>query len=117
MGMGLAIQMLEKSFSNGRNGRNYLQFNMVRQLRSAASDIYSATAASRSSLYSLKSHCGSVLHMYEGEMQSLLMERLSKGMKKRMPEDSDQNKPLNSLVVNYISNDIEHESFGSYTDQ
>ena len=31
-GMGVAIQMLEKALSNCRNGRNYLQFNTVRQL-------------------------------------------------------------------------------------
>ena len=30
VGMWVAIQMLEKSLENGRNGRNYLQFNTVR---------------------------------------------------------------------------------------
>ena len=30
-------------------------------------------------------------------------------MKRRIPEDSDWNKPMNSLVVNYILNNIEHE--------
>ena len=30
VGMGFEIQMLDKSLSNGRNGRNYLQFNTVR---------------------------------------------------------------------------------------
>ena len=37
-------------------------------------------------------------------MQSLLIERFVKGEKKRMPEDSDRNKPLNSLGINYILN-------------
>ena len=39
VGMGVAIKMLDKSLSNGRNDRNYLKFNMVRQLQAAALDI------------------------------------------------------------------------------
>ena len=50
-------------------------------------------------------------------MKSSIMERFSKVMKKRMPEDSDRNKPYNSLVMNYILNDIKHECVGSDTDQ
>ena len=42
-------------------------------------------------------------------MPLALMERFAKGMKRRMPEDSDWNKPVNSLVVNYILSHIEHE--------
>ena len=77
--------MLEKSLSNGRNGRNYLQFNTFRKLRATALGIYSDTADAHSCPYSLKSHCGSVLQMYEGVIQSSLIERFSKGMKKMMP--------------------------------
>ena len=39
-------------------------------------------------------------------MQSSLLENFVKGMKISMPEDSDQNKPMNSLVVNYTLNHI-----------
>ena len=35
-------------------------------------------------------------------MQPSLMEKLVKGMKRRISEDSDRNKPVNLLVVNYI---------------
>ena len=79
--------------------------------------IYSATDATHSSRYSLKSNRISILHMYEGAIQSSLMERFYKGVKKRIPEDSDRNKPLNSLVINYILNDIDHKWVGSETDQ
>ena len=37
------------------------------------------------------------------------MDTFSKGAKRSMPEDSDRNKPVNSLVVNYILNHIKHE--------
>ena len=117
VGMGVVIYTLEKYLSNGSNGRNYLQFNMVRQLRVAASEIYAATDAANSSTYFLKSHHGIVLHMYEGVMQSFIMERFPKGNKKIMPEYLDQNKPLKYLVINYILNDIKHKWVGSDTDQ
>ena len=71
--MGVAIHMLEKLLSNRRNDRSCLQFNTVRKLQMAALDIYSATAASCSSRYSLKSNCGIVLHMHEDEMNPLLV--------------------------------------------
>ena len=47
----------------------------------AALYIYSATADDHFSYYSINSHCGSVLHIYEGEIQFYLMERFSKGTK------------------------------------
>ena len=50
-------------------------------------------------------------------MQSLLMERFAKVIKKRILEDLDQNKPLNYLVIKYIWNDIEHKWVQSDTDQ
>ena len=55
--------------------------------------------------------------MYEGAMKFSLMASFAKGMKKRMPEDSDQNKPLNSLVINYILNDIDHKCVELDTDR
>ena len=39
VGMGVAIQILDKSLCKGRNGRNYLQFNTVRQLQTGVSDV------------------------------------------------------------------------------
>ena len=90
---------------------------MVRQLQAVASDMYSAIADARFGRYSFKSNRGSILHMYEGVMQSSLMERFSKGIKKRMPEDSYRNKLLNSLVINSILNDIENKWVGSKIDQ
>ena len=64
MVMGVAIQILEKSLCKVRDGRDYLEFNTVRQLRAAVSDIYSATSTAHASRYSLKSHWGSVLNTY-----------------------------------------------------
>ena len=78
-------------------------------MRAAVSDFYSATSTAHESIYSLKSHRGIVIHMYKGYIQPELMEIFDKVMTRKMPEDSDWNKPVNSLVVNYILNHIEHE--------
>ena len=72
----MAIQMMEKSLCKRRNGRSYLQFNNVCQLRAAVSDVYSATSTAHKSRYSLNSHRVSVMHMYKGSMQSESMENL-----------------------------------------
>ena len=79
--------MLEKLFSNRSNDRNYLQSNTVSQFQAAVLDKYSDTSDARSSRYYLKSHRGSILHMYKVAMQSFLMERSDKATKKRIPED------------------------------
>ena len=42
-------------------------------------------------------------------MQSTLMKIFDKGTKRRTPYDSDWNKPMNLLLVNYILNHIKHE--------
>ena len=82
--MGTALKMLEKSLSNSKNIRNYLQFKKVRHLYALSVGIYSATEDSHSSIYSFNYHSGSILHMYEGVMQSSLVDRFSKEMKNRI---------------------------------
>ena len=42
-------------------------------------------------------------------MQLSLMKIFSKGMNRRISDDSDRNKPVDSLVVNYILNNIKHK--------
>ena len=91
MGMGIAIQMLEKSLKRGKNA-SYTQFDSVRQLRAAASNLYSATSTHCESPLSLKAASGAVLHMYNGPMQSVLMERFALGMQARMPQKQKRNR-------------------------
>ena len=107
--MGVDIQILEKSLCKRINRRNYLQFSTVHQLRAAVSYVYSATSTAHDSRYPLESHWGSVLHMYEGDMQLAFTGKYFKGIKRRIPEYSDLNKTVNSVVVNYILNNVEHE--------
>ena len=107
--MEVALQMLEKTLQKGRHSHNYQQFDSVRPLRDAMSDLYSAYFAGHEARYSLKFHRGSVLHMYEGPMQSAFMEQFVRGLKIWMLAASDCNKPLNGKVVRFILDQIELE--------
>ena len=68
VGMGVSVQILEKSLCKGINGRKYLHFNNFCQLQLLVLYVYPATSTAHKSIYSLKSHQGSLLHMYEGDM-------------------------------------------------
>ena len=85
--MGVDIQITGKSLCKVRNGRGYLYFNTVHQLRAEVSDVYSEISTAHESRYSLKSHQGSVLHMYEVSMQLALIEIFAKIMNRKIPED------------------------------
>ena len=100
----VAIQIFQKSLCMGIIGRDYFQFNTFCQFLEAVSDFYSSMSMVQKSKYLMISHWFSVLHMYEVDMQSVLMEIFSKGIKRRMTEDSDRSKTVNSLLVNYILN-------------
>jgi hypothetical protein len=101
-GMGIALLMLEKSIEKGRNNSTYKQFDTVRKFRSAASNVYTATAAASKDPRVLKSLKGAVLHTDGGSMQSVFMERFSLGMKTRMPQEKVRNLPLLGNVVSKV---------------
>ena len=113
-GMGIAIMMLEKSLSKGRNA-DYIQFDTTRQLRSATSNVYAATSQAAGLRYAMKSARGEVTHLYEGAMQTMLMERFVKGMKIRMPEVRVRNNPMTAVMVKYVLSKLEMEFFNPAT--
>jgi hypothetical protein len=92
-GMGIALLMLTKSLLKGRNA-HYTQFDTCRQDRSIASNIYTATAILSEEQNVLKTKRGEAWHLHSDPMQSMLMERFTKGMSRRMPEDVKRNAPL-----------------------
>ena len=108
MGMSTAISMLEHSLKKGRIA-NYVQFDSCRKLRSTMANIYSASALGNAGKLSFKSTTGSILHIQDDPVQSLLMERFVKGMKARMPVATERNLPLTGIVVKRILDKIEFE--------
>ena len=108
-GMGIALLMLEKSIEPGRNSADYKQFDSCRPLRSAASNVFAASSLGASKPLVLKSTKGEVLHLFQGAMQSVLMERFALGMKIRMPVLSNRNKPLMGAVVKVVLEFMDRE--------
>ncbi len=109
-GMGVAVAMLEKSIkSGGKNNKEYLQFDTVRKLRSAVANAYSATSQSASHNFAMKASSGVVQRVYEGATQSVLMERFVAGLKTRMPQETRRNKPMTSVMVGYVVDELEIE--------
>ena len=114
-GVGIAIMMLEKSLEKGRNSAKFIQFGTTRQLRGAASNVYAATSQASGLRYAMKSSKGEVTHLYEGAMQTMLMERFVKGMKIRMPEIQVRNNPMTAVMVKYVLSKLEVEFFDPAT--
>ena len=108
-GMGVMICMLEKSLRKGRNA-DYTQFDSCRSLRSAVANVYAATAQASDLRYSLKNARG-VMHLEEGNTQTVLMERAVAGMKARMPQVSKRNLPFTSKMINFILEHLEARWF------
>ena len=97
-GMGIALLMLTHSLRKGRNA-HYTQFDTCRQDRSIASNIYTATSVLSQEQNVLKTKRGEAWHLHSDPMQSMLMERFTKGMSRRMPEEVKRNVPLMGHTV------------------
>ena len=109
-GMGVAIAMLEKSISTGGiNSNDFLQYATVRKLRSASSNVFAATSQAAAAVFSMKTSAGAVQRVYAGGTQAVLMERFMSGLKARMPHVTKRNKPITSVMVNYILDELELE--------
>ena len=94
----------------------YMQFDTCRKVRSAISNVYSATAQGNSGRLTFKSIAGMVVHLHDDSLQSVFMERFIKGMKTRMPVSSWRNLPLTGKVVKRILDKIEFKWALPFTD-
>ena len=108
MGMGIAMMTLAKSMEKGRIA-SYTQFDACRYIIGTVSNMYGATASGNDERLTFKSKDGRVFHTSKDPMQSNFMERFVKGMRSRMPEESERNLPLGGVVVQRLLEEIEFE--------
>ena len=108
VGMSTAISMLEYSLEKGRIA-NYIQFDSCRTIRSAMSNIYTASARGNEGRLTFKSTTGTVFHLHDDPLQSVFMERFVRGMKTRMPVASARNLPLTGPIVKRILDRMEFD--------
>jgi hypothetical protein len=98
-----------KKLEPGRNSKTYQQFDTVRKLRSAVSNVYGATDRGCKEPLAFKSIRGEVQHLYQGLMQSVFMERFTLGMRIRMPEITIQSLSLMGVAVAELLKRLEAE--------
>ena len=112
-GSGIATIGLTKSLgTHGKNSKTHLQFDTVRKLRSAANTIYESTARGSEDGYTFKKVGGSdILHVNEGPTQSIWYVKFALGMKRRMGQVTNRNKPLTSEVLKLILAKMENEMY------
>ena len=104
-GMNLAIIELRKS--QGKNRPNaictsHLQYDTVRRLRGAVSNVSDAAYLGNSTSLTMKSFKGDVSHLHLSVTQTRFFERFSQGMKVRMGQRTRRNFPIKSVMVKSI---------------
>ena len=107
-GMGMALTMLETSLDKGRIA-SYTQSDSMRQLKSAVSNIYTATATAHKARGTMESISGKALYISEDALQIPFMERFAKRMKARMSVETKRNLPLVGKAAGSIMEVIEFE--------
>ncbi len=97
MGYGVAIQMVLKSTEDGKNNRDYQQFDTIRKLKSAHSNIH------ESSMLGVRTGVSSVgdgnLTLSQGITQSLWFKRFMRGCRLRMGQDRKPNLALDVRIL------------------
>ncbi len=88
-GMSVAVAMLMKSLQPGRHDKDYTQFETLRKLRAAYSNLYHASVVSAATSMTL-GHDKTKSYLTTCPTQSMWFERFSKGCLKRMGQEVKQ---------------------------
>ena len=106
VGVGISIEMLEKSIDPERNSNAYMQFDTCRNLRSVAANVYIDTSQASYPSYSTKIPKG-VYHLKEGNIQTMFLESMLKGIHARISVVTSRNVLMTSIMVCYIPKVLE----------
>lgn len=83
-GMQVAIEMLRSSQGKGKNDQTYVQFDSIRKLRGAYSNLYDATPQACAVTTTMKGGYGRTLVMTRCPTDSKLFQMFARGCEKRM---------------------------------
>lgn len=112
LGLGVAVAMLLKSLEPGRYNASYQQFETVRKLRAAYSNIY---MASHEGVSSLRTVGGDRIkhHLTHSPTQSLWFERFAQGCVRRMGQDVRQDWAIPLSAMHGLMKALEEEWAGA----
>ena len=109
VGFSLALAEVRASQERGRNNLLYQQYDTVRKMRSAASNVYEVSYAAARLRSSYRGPKGEVLQLSSCPTQSLLFTRFSIGLLSRMGRDTKSNLALDYKLLHLILGNLEEE--------
>ena len=84
VGFQVAIEMIKHSQGKGRNSSKYIQFDSIRKIRSAYSNVFESGPSRCIDNRKLRSDKGQMMHFVSGDTDSKLFGMFVKGCEKRM---------------------------------
>ncbi len=108
-GFQVALEMLRASQLKGRNDSDYQQFDTLRKLRSAYSNIFECGPGVANTGLSFKGSHGHMVHFSKSELNSVLFRQFMYGLEKRMGRVVIQNIAVSATMLIHILNGMEEE--------
>lgn len=109
LGFQVALEMLRASQEKGRNASDHQQFDSLRKMRAAYSNIYESSPAGVAIGLSFKGPKGSMVHFSQSELNSVLYRHFIHGLLKRMGRLVIQNIAISPEMLLLILEQMEEE--------
>ena len=108
-GFQVAIEMIKHSQGKGRNSSNYIQFDSIRKIRSAYSNVFESGPARCLDNRKLRSDKGQMMHFVNGDTDSKLFSMFMKGCERRMGRYVKQDVGITNELLHAILNQYDRE--------
>ena len=104
-GFQVAIEMLKMSQGKGKNSPDYIQYDSIRKIRSAYSNVFESGPSRCGDNRKLKTDKGQMLHFVNGDTDSKLFGMFMRGCEKRMGRYVKQDCGMsNDLLISILTN-------------
>ena len=108
-GFQIAIEMIKMSQGKGRNSAKYIQYDSIRKIRSAYSNVFESGPIRCTDNRKLKTDRGQISHFVNGDTDSKLFGMFMKGCEKRMGRFVKQDCGISNEILLVILNMYETE--------
>ena len=117
VGFTVGLQMVKASLIPGKYSQTYQQFDTIRGIRTAFSNVFEASTGAHLKREVFRGEKGVVLHPSKCSTQSLWFEKFSKGVLGRMGREVRSNAGLSHLVLLEMIKNAEEELRSSETSE
>ncbi len=109
LGFQVAVEMLRASQLKGRNDETYQQFDTIRKIRSAYSNVFECGPDLAARCLSFKGGYGQMVHFSSSNLNSVLFRHFMIGLEKRMGRVVIQNIAVSATMLILILESMEEE--------